>query len=118
MHPSTHPRNPNLTNDSYFIIHNLAQNQDEVIRYSALLRAAESGWQAISYGLTSVTVFATIGGVYLNFALYAVAIIPAWLVIRQFGTSAVAGEEAGSQNDVSNSGEETEQVQVTEITKS
>lgn len=27
-----------------------------------------------------------IGNVYLNFGLWAVAILPAWLVIREFGT--------------------------------
>jgi hypothetical protein len=106
----------------YFLIHNLAETQDQIIRYSALLRGTESAWQAVSYGLTSIPLFAKVGGVYFNFTLWALAIGPAWLVIREFGTKSFSGEETGvsgsinSQNDVSNSGEETEQV--TEVTKS
>lgn len=69
----------------YFIIGNLAKNEPEVIRFAALLRGSESAWQAISYGITSVTIFAEVGAVYWNFALWAVAIIPAWLVIKEFG---------------------------------
>jgi hypothetical protein len=69
----------------YFIIGNLAVHQQEVIRYAALLRGSESAWQAVSYGITSVTVFAEVGAVYWNFALWGVAIVPAWLVLREFG---------------------------------
>jgi hypothetical protein len=32
-----------------------------------------------------VTVFAEVGAVYWSFALWAVAIWPAWLVLREFG---------------------------------
>ncbi|KAF2703624.1 hypothetical protein K504DRAFT_473871 [Pleomassaria siparia CBS 279.74] len=69
----------------YFIITNLAKDEPQVIRYAALLRGTESAWQAVSYGLSSLTIFAEVGGVYFNFALWAVALWPAWLVIRQFG---------------------------------
>jgi hypothetical protein len=69
----------------YFIIGNLAIDQEEVIRYAALLRGSESAWQAVSYGITSVAVFAEVGAVYWNFALWAVSILPAWLVLREFG---------------------------------
>ncbi|KAL2162498.1 hypothetical protein VTH06DRAFT_7412 [Thermothelomyces fergusii] len=69
----------------YFIIHNLARDEAEVIRYAALLRGTESAWQALSYGLESVAVFAEAGGVYLNFGLWAAAALPAWLVLRRFG---------------------------------
>ncbi|KAF7562605.1 hypothetical protein G7046_g1513 [Stylonectria norvegica] len=102
----------------YFMIHNLADTQEEVIRYSALLRGTESAWQALSYGLESVTIFGQIGGVYFNFALWALAIAPAWLVIRHFGSSTpdsdvedvvevrhVAGEEKGAIH----SGEDSDQ---------
>lgn len=57
-----------------------------VIRYSGLLRGTESAWQALSYGLESLTVFAQHGGVYMNFVLWAVAILPAWFVVRHFGS--------------------------------
>jgi hypothetical protein len=69
----------------YFFVSNLACGDSDIIRYAALLRGSESAWQAISYGITSVTVFAEVGAVYWNFALWAVAIWPAWLVLREFG---------------------------------
>lgn len=69
----------------YFIIGNLAKNEEEVIRYAALLRGSESAWQAVSYGITSVKIFAEVGAVYWNFALWGVAVYPAWLVIKEFG---------------------------------
>lgn len=71
---------------SYFVIQNLAgPDETLVIRYAGLLRGTESAWQAVSYGLSSVTVFAEHGGVYMNFALWAIALWPAWLVLRHFG---------------------------------
>lgn len=70
----------------YFIVSNLSKDPEQVIRYASLLRGTESAWQAISYWLSSVHVFAVVGGVYLNFGLWAVSILPAWLVIRLFGT--------------------------------
>ncbi|TLS30422.1 hypothetical protein PpBr36_02325 [Pyricularia pennisetigena] len=69
----------------YFFIHNLSRDEPEIIRYAALLRGTESAWQAVSYGLSSLTVFGEIGGVYMNFGLWAVSIYPAWLVLRHFG---------------------------------
>lgn len=81
----------------YFIIGNLATSEPEVIRFAALLRGSESAWQAISYGITSLTLFAEVGAVYWNFALWAVAILPAWLVIKEFGGNrAVAIEQTDS----------------------
>lgn len=69
----------------YFLIGQLATNEQEVIRFAALLRGTESAWQAISYGLNSVPVFASVGGVYLNFGLWGLSLFPAWLVIKHFG---------------------------------
>lgn len=77
----------------YFFVSNLAKNEPEVIRYAALLRGSESAWQAVSYGITSVTIFAEVGAVYWNFALWAVAIGPAWLVLREFGGERAAAIE-------------------------
>ncbi|KAK3317529.1 major facilitator superfamily domain-containing protein [Cercophora scortea] len=75
----------------YFIIHNLANDEAEVIRFAALLRGTESAWQAVSYGLSSITIFAEVGGIYMNFGLWAVSIFPAWLVLRHFGASKESG---------------------------
>ncbi|MBE3045811.1 hypothetical protein IMZ48_25360, partial [Candidatus Bathyarchaeota archaeon] len=68
-----------------FLIGQLARSSQETIRLAALLRATESGWQAISYGLGSIPVFASIGGAYFNFVLWGISIFPAWLVIRRVG---------------------------------
>ena len=70
----------------YFIIHNIASDEGEIIRYAALLRGTESAWQAVSYGLESVTIFAEVGGVYLNFGLWAISLLPVWLLLKHFGT--------------------------------
>ena len=77
----------------YFVIHNLAEDEPDVIRYAALLRGTESAWQAVSYGLSSLTVFGQVGGIYLNFGLWAVSIFPAWLVLRHFGNGGTQLEE-------------------------
>jgi len=69
----------------YFMIGQLAKDPSEVIRYAALLRGTESAWQAASYGLNSITIFAQVGGVYINFGLW-----PAWLVVRKFGNDNIA----------------------------
>lgn len=84
----------------YFIIGNLAVDEPQVIRYAALLRGTESAWQAVSYGITSVTVFAEVGAVYWNFVLWAVAIWPAWLVLREFGGDAKTAIEQTAESIV------------------
>ncbi|PYH49361.1 DUF895 domain membrane protein [Aspergillus saccharolyticus JOP 1030-1] len=71
----------------YFIVGHLARNTEEVVRLSALLRGTESAVQAVSYGLSSVGVMASVGGTYLNFGLWALSLLPAWLVVRQIGTT-------------------------------
>lgn len=81
------------------MVQNLAGTDETlVIRYSGLLRGTESAWQALSYGLSAVTVFARYGGVYLNFALWAVSLYPAWLVLRHFGAGGQGLVEAGSSS--------------------
>ncbi|KKY13271.1 putative major facilitator superfamily transporter [Diplodia seriata] len=83
----------------YFIVTNLAEGEEEVIRYAALLRGVESAWQAVSYGLTSLALFAEVGGVYFNFALWAVSIWPAWLVLKQFGATKTGYESESGNSD-------------------
>ena len=74
-------------NFAFFIIGQISTSPQETIRLAALIRATESGWQALSYGLASLPIFASIGGVYLNFGLWALAIIPAWQVVSSIGLS-------------------------------
>ena len=71
-----------------------------MIRYAALLRGTESAWQAISYGITSVTVFAEVGAIYWNFALWFLAIWPAWLVLREFGEKKTFEDEIDAKSGV------------------
>lgn len=90
----------------YFVVQNLADNDEtQVIRYAALLRGTESGWQALSYGLESLTVFAQHGGVYFNFALWAISLAPAWFVVRHFGTGKETSIESGSSTAEADSNE-------------
>jgi hypothetical protein len=77
----------------YFIVTNLANGEAEVIRYAALLRGTESAWQAVSYGLTSIQLFAQVGAIYLNFGFWALAIVPAWLVVRHFGQTGLGAPD-------------------------
>ena len=69
----------------YFVVGNLATDEAQVIRIAGLLRGTESAVQAVSYGLNSVPVMAEVGGVYLNFGLWALALVPAWIVVRKIG---------------------------------
>jgi MFS family permease len=70
----------------YFVIGQMTTSPAETVRLAALLRGTESAWQALSYGLNSIAIFGQVGGVYLNFSLWAIALVPAWLVVRTFGT--------------------------------
>ncbi|SPO02048.1 related to DUF895 domain membrane protein [Cephalotrichum gorgonifer] len=74
-------------NFAFFLIGQLSNSPQETIRLSALLRGTESAWQAISYGLSSIPIFAAIGGAYFNFALWAISIFPAWLVVKRIGAT-------------------------------
>lgn len=71
----------------YFVVGNLARDDAEIIRYAGLLRGTESAAQAVSYGLTSVSIMGQVGAVYMNFGLWAIAIVPAWFVIKEIGVS-------------------------------
>ncbi|ETN39520.1 uncharacterized protein HMPREF1541_05746 [Cyphellophora europaea CBS 101466] len=95
----------------YFLMGQLSKDPQEVIRYSALLRGTESAWQAVSYGLNSIRIFAEVGGVYICLGLWASAIIPAWLVIRHFGNDAVAVAAAEAVGEDQTSLEQKSEVQ-------
>ncbi|KAF5361684.1 hypothetical protein D9758_007335 [Tetrapyrgos nigripes] len=71
----------------YFVCGNLVENEAEIIRVAGLLRGTESAAQAVSYGLSSVQIFAEVGQTYLNFGLWGISLIPAWLVIKEIGVS-------------------------------
>jgi MFS family permease len=71
----------------YFVVGNIASSEEEVVRIAGLLRGTESAAQAVSYGLGAVQVMARTGSVYLNFGLWAIALVPGWFVIRQIGVT-------------------------------
>jgi hypothetical protein len=72
-------------NFSFFLIGQISKSPQETIRFAALLRGIESAWQALSYGLNAIPVIASVGSTYANFGLWAVALLPAWLVVRTIG---------------------------------
>lgn len=83
----------------------MADDHEEVVRIAGLLRGTESAAQTVSvrcrlilkaiasslltlilkYGLSSVSIMASVGNIYLNFGLWAIAIVPAWFIIRNIG---------------------------------
>lgn len=65
----------------------MAKNDAEVVRYAGLLRGTESAVQAVSYGVDSITVIGEVGSVYINFGLWAIAVIPAWFVVKEIGVT-------------------------------
>lgn len=46
---------------------------------------------SLQYGLNSIPAFAEVGGVYLNFGLWGLALLPGWLVVRQIGVALEGG---------------------------
>ena len=81
-------------NFGIFLIGQISRSSQETVRLAALLRATESAWQALSYGLNALPVFATLGSAAFNFGLWGLSIVPAWLVVRRVGTSWYTPEES------------------------
>jgi hypothetical protein len=69
---------------------------EDATRAAGLLRAVESASQAVAYGTSSIASFAQLPSAALNFSLWGLAIIPAWIVVRNIGV-----EYFGPQNDES-----------------
>lgn len=69
----------------YFVCGTLVSKPADIVRIGGLLRATESAAQAVSYGLNSLKSFEGVGASALNFALWGIAIVPSWLVIRKIG---------------------------------
>ncbi|KAH9855902.1 major facilitator superfamily domain-containing protein [Lenzites betulinus] len=69
----------------YFVVGHLAKSPEEIVRLAGLLRGTESAAQAVSYGLGSVASFGRVGGSAVNFGLWGIALVPAWLVVKEIG---------------------------------
>lgn len=80
----------------YFVIKNIVSKHEDATRAAGLLRAVESASQAVAYGTSSIASFAQLPSAALNFGLWGLAIIPAWIVVRNIGV-----EYFGPQNDES-----------------
>ncbi|KAF8902007.1 hypothetical protein CPB85DRAFT_104976 [Mucidula mucida] len=62
----------------------LAEAPEEVVRYTSIVRAVEAAGGAVASGISSTTAPLTVA-VGVNFGVCAVAVIPAWLVVRRIG---------------------------------
>ncbi|KAI1843256.1 hypothetical protein JX265_012171 [Neoarthrinium moseri] len=71
-------------NFGFWLISFLARNPKETARYMSVARAAEAAGQCISSGISSTSAL-LISALGVNFALWGVAVIPAWFVVRQVG---------------------------------
>ncbi|PWN45101.1 hypothetical protein IE81DRAFT_229549 [Ceraceosorus guamensis] len=71
----------------YFIIGGFGNGHEQVVRLASILRATESAGQAVSYGInsTSLRLDAVAG---INFALFALSVVPVWFVVRRIGFAA------------------------------
>ncbi|KAF8886272.1 hypothetical protein CPB85DRAFT_1566842 [Mucidula mucida] len=69
-------------NYCYWMVSYLAEAPEEVVRYTSIVRAVEAAGGAVASGISSTKAPLTVA-VAVNFVVWAVAVIPAWLVVRQ-----------------------------------
>ncbi|KAK6215884.1 hypothetical protein LQW54_004064 [Pestalotiopsis sp. IQ-011] len=71
-------------NFGFWTISFLAREPRETVRYMSLARGAEAAGQCISSGISSTSA-PLISALGVNFALWGLAVIPAWFVVRRIG---------------------------------
>ncbi|PCG97657.1 Major facilitator superfamily domain, general substrate transporter [Penicillium occitanis (nom. inval.)] len=73
-----------LYNFGYWLVGFMAKEPAEIVRYTSIARALEAAGQCIASGIssTSAPLIASLG---VNFAIWGIAVIPAYLVVRQVG---------------------------------
>ncbi|KAJ0122331.1 hypothetical protein J7T55_002844 [Diaporthe amygdali] len=71
-------------NYGFWLIGLMARDPKEVVRYMSVARAVEAAGQCIASGISSTSAPLTVP-LGLNFALWAVASVPGYLVVRQAG---------------------------------
>ncbi|GKT71185.1 DUF895 domain membrane protein [Colletotrichum tofieldiae] len=71
-------------NYGYWLVGWMSQHPNDIVRYTSAARALESAGQCISSGIssTSAPLTAALG---INFALWGIAVFPAYFVVRQVG---------------------------------
>ncbi|KAH9894625.1 MFS general substrate transporter [Xylariomycetidae sp. FL2044] len=82
-------------NYGFWLISFLAQEPKETVRFMSVARAAEAAGQCVSSGISSTSA-PLISALGVNFALWGVAVIPAYLVVRQVGVVHVEPEKMKS----------------------
>ncbi|WYZ35841.1 hypothetical protein EsH8_X_000488 [Colletotrichum jinshuiense] len=93
-------------NYGYWLVGWMSRHPSDIVRYTSAARALESAGQCISSGIssTSAPLTAALG---INFALWGIAIVPAYFVVRQVGLEhigaharqALETEDDGEPND-------------------
>ncbi|KAJ5893242.1 Membrane protein [Penicillium taxi] len=74
-----------IYNYCYWMVGFMAEKPNEIVRYTSIVRGVEAAGGAIAAGISS-THAPLIAALGVNFGLIAVAILPAWFVIRKIGT--------------------------------
>ncbi|KAI8958342.1 MFS general substrate transporter [Daldinia sp. FL1419] len=90
-------------NFGFWLISFLAREPKELVRYMSVARAAESAGQCISSGISSTSA-PLISTLAISFALWGIALIPAYFVVRQVGIIHVGPEKSSPSTDESQNG--------------
>ncbi|KAH6975168.1 major facilitator superfamily domain-containing protein [Ilyonectria sp. MPI-CAGE-AT-0026] len=88
-------------NHAYWLIGSLAREPADIPRLTSYVRALESAGQCISSGIssTSTPLITALG---INFGIWGVAVVPAYLVVRKIGVEyiGVVREEHETEDDI------------------
>ncbi|KAI8262575.1 hypothetical protein K4K56_005857 [Colletotrichum sp. SAR 10_98] len=71
-------------NFGYWLVGWMSRHPSDIVRYTSAARALESAGQCISSGISSTSAPLT-AALAVNFALWGIAVVPAYLVVRQVG---------------------------------
>ncbi|KAI1470551.1 MFS general substrate transporter [Daldinia caldariorum] len=88
-------------NFGFWLLSFLARDSKEIIRYVSVARAVESAGQCISSGISSTSV-PLISALGVCFALWGIAVIAAYFVVRQVGITHIGPEKEAPNADESN----------------
>ncbi|KAL1406847.1 hypothetical protein Q8F55_006256 [Vanrija albida] len=98
---------------TFFICKAVSKTHENETRVVGLLRSVQSASFAVAYGTSSVKSFAHLGSAGLNFALWGVALVPTWLVVRRIGV-----DLNGPDDEVGAEAEGDAEAQVAQLPKS
>ncbi|KAI1100460.1 MFS general substrate transporter [Jackrogersella minutella] len=82
-------------NFGFWLIGFLAREPKEIVRYMSVARAAEAAGQCISSGISSTSA-PLISALSVSFALWGIALIPTYFVVRQVGITYFGPEKSAS----------------------